>query len=673
MLYFKLSLKNIIKSINEYTIYVVTLILCAALYYGFNSIQSDSRIASMIPGINSMYSQVTKAVTFVMLSIIFLVSYINKFVIKKRSKEFALYSLMGMKQMTIAILFFIENLFIGILSVLAGSLLGTGIGYFLRGIIIESFEITLKNSLIFDVNIILKTAVFLISILVLVGMLNIVKISKGTLIELLKDSKKNEKIVKSKKLYTVMFILSVVTWIISFYKIYLYFKNYGMISDESSHLKEIIIIPIMIISVFGIYGSLGGFVATIKSRFKRLVANECNLFIINEMVSKIVSKSTVIATVSIVVLISLISFSLGSIMEIWAVNHVRSSFVYDYEIYGNYNDVRNSESSLEIKFDDFYPRIDELVEVEDGATFNLYFNNENDFYTRRKTKFPPLLMKVSDYNTIRGINNLNKIELKENEFFIHYSERSIDDEAIKNLQIVNDGLLVNDGQLKLKLKNTDSNLIGNAILNDYVRYTIIVDDNYVKNKKIARSGMLINFKEKVDLVKINEIDESFKIWIKEYNTNDLLKIVINKRGAALQNSKITAMIVKLTGMLIGTLFIVMSLTVLAVHQMIESVQNKNKYVILNKLGVDKKKINSIIRKQIVIYFIMPIIMSFSGFAIFMLGFKNGFSKDLTFLLQGNNLFSQGIVFPISIFLSIYILYYLLTVSISKRNINRYIQ
>ena len=95
MILYKLSYKNIKKSLKDYAIYFVTLILGVCIFYVFNSMDSQtamltvtSRQSEMIDLLEQVLSYIS---VFVSLILGFLVIYASRFLIKKRNKEFLFY------------------------------------------------------------------------------------------------------------------------------------------------------------------------------------------------------------------------------------------------------------------------------------------------------------------------------------------------------------------------------------------------------------------------------------------------------------------------------------------------------------------------------------------------------------------------------------------------------
>ena len=130
MMLFKLSLKNIGKSIKDYTIYFFTLILGVAIFYVFNAIEDQtvmlnvsSSLYEIIKLLINIFSGVSVFVSFILA---FLIIYASRFLMKRRNREFGIYLPLGMSQRNISFILFLATLMLG----LASLVVGLGIGFF---------------------------------------------------------------------------------------------------------------------------------------------------------------------------------------------------------------------------------------------------------------------------------------------------------------------------------------------------------------------------------------------------------------------------------------------------------------------------------------------------------------------------------------------------------------
>lgn len=141
---FNLSRKNFKKSIRDYSVYFFTLILGVAVFYIFNAIETQTAMmevtkakAEIIDMMNSALEAVSIFVSFILG---YLIVYASRFMLKKRKKEFAVYLTLGMKKTQISGMLWIETVFMGIISLGAGLLVGIGLSQFMSLFVSKIFE-----------------------------------------------------------------------------------------------------------------------------------------------------------------------------------------------------------------------------------------------------------------------------------------------------------------------------------------------------------------------------------------------------------------------------------------------------------------------------------------------------------------------------------------------------
>lgn len=111
-----------------------------------------------------------------------------------------------------------------------------------------------------------------------------------------------------------------------------------------------------------------------------------------------------------------------------------------------------------------------------------------------------------------------------------------------------------------------------------------------------------------------------------------------------------------------------SLTILSLSQLTDSIEHKDRFNVLRKLGVEENQINRIILKQISIYFIAPIVIAMIGDAIFIYNYYLIYNDIIT-VFVGNIEFILSIIFGVALMIVIYICYFIGTYYTFKRNIN----
>ena len=211
-MYAKLVLRNARRSIQDYLVYILTMTICVTLFYSFLSISSSY----YNPDIGAEYDftmlsdGMKLAICAVTLFLLFLIRFVNNYMLRRRQREFALQSIMGMEQRTIGRLFFAETFLMGLVSIAAGIFLGVFCSQFITAMLLTSYgkqyEITWT---LFPDTVLLTVAFFVLSFLV-VGLSNTRAIRKMKIIDMLTADRKNgPELRKSRWIWMLTFLFEV--------------------------------------------------------------------------------------------------------------------------------------------------------------------------------------------------------------------------------------------------------------------------------------------------------------------------------------------------------------------------------------------------------------------------------------------------------------------------------
>jgi len=193
-MYAKLALRNVRRSLKDYLIYLLTMTLSVGLFYGFLSITSPFYNDRLPIQMNLEYfsGKIRIIIPLIAVLLVFLISYVNRYMIRRRKKEFALQSVMGMEQRTVAHLFFLEMLIMGLAAIGLGILLGVLLSQIVSAIVMASFGEAYQFYFFVYPDTIGWTLLFYALLFVLIGIGNIQTIRKQKIIDLLQDDHKTE-------------------------------------------------------------------------------------------------------------------------------------------------------------------------------------------------------------------------------------------------------------------------------------------------------------------------------------------------------------------------------------------------------------------------------------------------------------------------------------------------
>lgn len=625
MMLYKLSIKNIKKSIKDYAIYFFTLILGVAIFYVFNAIDSQTVMLDISNSTNEIIKLMTNMLSgvsiFVSFILGFLIIYASRFLIKRRNKEFGIYLTLGMSKRKISFILFIETLFIGIISLIIGLGLGFLLSQFMSILVANMFDADLKKfEFIFSKSASVKCLIYFGIMYLLVMIFNTVNISKCKLVELLHSNKKSEKI-KLKNPWLCIFIFVLATIGLS----YAYYLVTGGV-DKLQNAKEIFI-PITLgsITTFFIFWSLSGLLLKLIMSMKHFYYKGLNSFTLRQISSKInttvfsMSIICIMLFITICVLSSALSIknSMSANLQELAPVDIQLTQVMnldseDISEFYTENMVKNSKLDL---FETFkINEINLLDELKDVTSIYIYktptLTYKDTLGSKLKEiqkKFKHLnydssetIVKLSEYNSLAKLYGNKTYTLNSDEYLIigdFESMTSIRDEALKTDPKIN----VFNHILKPKYKKCQEGFIemsGNHINSGIIIVPDeVVDDNYIYYHMIVGNYKVSNKKDKIKIEdKFLDINLNKNYIMPNINTRlDIAEATTGLGGIA-----------TFIGLYLGIIFLISSAAILALKELSESSDNKNRFKILRKLGCDEKLINKALFRQIGIFFMMPL-------------------------------------------------------------------
>lgn len=628
---FKISLKNIRKSLKDYTVYFFTLILGVAIFYVFNAIDSQSVMLDVrangmdiIKLMNDMLSGVS---VFVSCILGFLIIYASRFLIKRRNKEFGIYLTLGMSKRKISAILFFETLLIGIVSLVAGLVIGTILSQFMSVIVANMFDADMtKFKFIFSMKACVKTLIYFAIMYVLVMIFNTFSISRCKLIDLLNAGKKTEKVtMKNPVVCTIVFVIGV--GILSY--------AYWMVTRgvKSINIINKIGIPIALgcVATFLIFWSVSGFMIRIFTSIKSVYYKGVNSFVLRQFCSKINTTvfSTTVICIMLFITISVLSAALSmkdslskDLDSMCPVDVQLAKYSYDAmsEAYATSQDM--NEKDREMLEDSKLSIIETLNNsgfdaqkyFKDVVEYNIYNTgltvkdtigdiNTDDYQFMADTIMP--VMTIGDYNSVARLYGNSTYELNDDEYIIVADYKNM--VMIRN-QALKKGitLSVNGKEYKPRYNECKDGFvqIGVQNMNDGI---LVVPDNAVKPQQVRNMGLSADYRADTK-------EERYSI---ETQLDNLMKNISFKKSFISWNSRIElaessvglGALVTFIALYLGIIFLISSAAILALRELSDSADNKERYGMLRKLGVDERMIDMALFKQIGIFFAFPLILA----------------------------------------------------------------
>ena len=638
---FKLSIKNMKKSFKDYGIYFLTLVLGVAIFYMFNSLDSQQamlqvsestrKLITLMIGILNIIS------VFIAIILGLLIVYANNFLINRRKREFGIYMTLGMGKRQISKIILLETLLIGILSLIVGIFIGIFASQFMSVLVAKLFEADMNEfTFVFSSGACIKTCIYFAVMFIAVMIFNTITISRYKLINLLTANRKNEKVkMKNPIISVIVFLVSCV--ILG----YAYWKVTGGINELDTIDKVIGPILMGTIGTIGIFWSLSGFILRVIQARKSIYLKGTNMFVLRQLNNKI---NTTVVSMSVIclmlfmtisILSSSISVQTSMDAELEEMTPVDLNLMKEANLPESYTNPRTGAVTYytDEQREDSRKTIVNTLE-ENGFDMNLLKDvNEitiytipgwtwqkslGNYYETAKEEFPMLayetsepLVKVSDYNKIASLYGQEQYSLEDDEYIVLCDFDSMVDlrnEALKN----NNMMEINGKNYHAKYKECKSGFLSISTSHTNTGIILLPDSIDFKDEWKEQELLIANYnanteEEKLNIDKIFTDEDNSELF-KELSKNNITldgmtKIVI------IESSKGVATIVIFIAIYLGIIFLIASSAILALKQLTESSDNKQRYTILRKIGCDEKMINQALFRQIAIFFMLPLILA----------------------------------------------------------------
>ena len=629
---FKLSIKNMRKTIKDFAIYFLTLVLGVAIFYMFNSLDSQEAMMQVSSStrelIKLMITMLGFVSVFVAIILGLLIVYANNFLINRRKKEFGTYMMLGMSKGQISRILLIETIFVGIISLIVGLVIGVFASQFMSVLVGKLFAADMsKFEFVFSKDACIKTCIYFAVMYIAVMIFNTFTISRYKLINLLNASKKNEQI-KIKNLWVCILVFIIGVVILG----YAYYKVTGGVNELSTADT---ILPIILMGIVGtilVFWSVSGFILKLVQLRKNIYLKDVNMFVLRQLHNKI---NTTVVSMSIICLmlfmtITILSsaLSLNNTMR----KDLEDTTPVDLNLYKTANLPENekmSKAQIEDSRKTMIQTLEDngfdMTKLKDVVEIPIYATNEltwrdtlSPVYDEVKQQFPNLLyetaeeiVKVSDYNKVARLYGNTEYQLKDDEYIILCDFDNM--KNFRNKALKADSTITLAGkEYKSKYDECQNGYIymaGSHINNGI----ILVPDNCNLTEDMKEETFLAaNYnatteeeKEEIEKICTGETETEFS---KNLNEKDITIDGMTKI-AIIESSLGVSTIVLFIAIYLGIIFLIASSAILALKQLTESSDNKQRYAILRKIGADEKMINEALFKQIGIFFLMPLVLA----------------------------------------------------------------
>lgn len=341
------------------------------------------------------------------------------------------------------------------------------------------------------------------------------------------------------------------------------------------------------------------------------------------------------------------------------------------------------------KFEKYIDIINQNNKIDDKLVYNIYENKADDVnnYLRNEFNYPrrdedkineseyfdyDTFMKVSDYNRLRKMLGYEEVHLSDDQFVIQCKD------TIKtNMQnyFKNRNMTIKGKNLKCSGYYTEAFA---QRMHNGADYVIVVSDNIAESMNKYYSCLAVDIagkaadglQEKLDNVKsyYNEDGDYLGKITLGFGTDQIITCtdIVLVQTNMTEEMKFILSSVSFPFIYIALVFVCVGLTILAVQQISDSIKHKYRYEVLSKLGLKEGEIDKIVFKQLLVYYLLPLIVAVIISSVLALYISD------KFIYYTGVQTSTPFYYLISVFLLfiVYTIYFILTYVEFKRNLRK---
>ena len=653
----KLALRNVKRSSRDYIIYLITITIAFSLMFAMNLVSWSDAVVDISENMDTFKSVIIFVNVIIVFVICFLINYTTKFMYEKRSKEFGTYMLLGIKKKKISKIFLLENIILGFIALCLAIPLGFVFSQFISLFIVKVLEFPQTIFIEFNLMSFILLFIYFVAIYLLVLFFAYRRIKKVKIYDLLYLEKKNEeKVIKTKKSRTTIFVISILIGICAFL-IWNTQIRPDIVQDSSVLMYLMIGIVLFIISIYGVMFSLSDFLLSLVLKNKKIKYSKDNLFIARSFSSKARTMGMTLGTLGVLIMFTSLFLNFSSLNKGLYDSIVETTAPFDISLF-----FENRDTVLKA-----YNIIEEDYTIQDSIIYDIYLDSNSNIekllpsYSYKENP-ADYIMKISDYNKLLNMKGKSAISLNNDEYLLVIETAGlslVQTDSIKDITLSNGNTL--------HQKDITTELFFYGLSNN--SYVLVVPDNAVSNLNIYETFMSVDTKE--DTTKdyeeiLNNKLKSDLCVLDENGQEECHYYRTTVKGAVIETSNIMVAIVTAICVYMSFIFVAIVGTILAIQSLSDSAKYQYRYTILKRLGVKDDKLYKTIRKQLYILFgmpaIYPIIISF--ITVYLL------NRIYAPLLPSSTIYLTYFLVSIMIFLLIYSIYFIATYFGFKRNIDK---
>lgn len=578
----KLAFRNVRRQIRSYLIYFITVALSIALMFSVNNLSYSDRIqglAEISSDVSTMFTMVTVLCCLVTALVL---SYATGFMLKLRKKEFGMYLTLGMTRQNIRTLFVFET---GLLSGLA-LLVGMGVGLVIFQLLsalfasIMEFPFTLSA---YSVQGILLTLAVSIGLFLLSSLASLRYLKKATVSELLK-----EEAAEQTQRYLVFWCMISAVLLAGFIGcLAVTYRNLMAAFDGENGVELLLWLVIDLVMVFLVHFSFSRTLAGMLLRNKKLKNNSTNTVVLRSLSGKITVNALLIGALATLLVFAVCMSNLALSEKIYSENVISKDCPYDVMA------MSDQPETFETHMDAGKEIVERFSPITDELDYRLYSTEETTLSRHvagfEKMEWTDKYMSLTQFNGLLIDCGYEPIQL-ENQYLM----------CTNIMEISN----ANFSDVTVTLNGITCTWAGNSTV--YPEFTqtwfyFIVPDEALEKMPVSDICTAYTLENsRIDAVALVDALDSF------CEAENGLDYRVREYYRLYQYT--TAGTLMIGTLYVATVFVCMALAILSVKTLSTLDEERRRFAVLYRLGVDVKMQKATLRRQIGVFFAMPFVL-----------------------------------------------------------------
>lgn len=658
--YIKMAVQNLVSNRRFYLPYSLCCIGTAAMYYIMSDISTNKTLTFER---GAAYVQMVMGLGIFVLSVfsVFIICYANSFIIKRRRRELGLYNILGMEKRHIAILMMFETLLLGVGCIaagLAGGMLFSKLtllvlAQLLRFGVPMGFTISLPGIVMTSIQF---GAIFLICLVV-----NVYQVLRSSPIELLHAVSKGEREPKGRILLTLFGIATLGGG----YALALSVKD-----PVSALVLFFVAVLLVIFGTFSLFTAGSIVILKLLRKNKRLYYRVGPFTAISGLIYRM--KQNAVGMANICILSTMVLVTISTTVSLYAglSDIIRVQYPYEVKASLYLSDYDTGKLASEEMIHNVYNEtVDAVQEMVQPTSIKDYTHLEFTVLMKENGKYTVQqanssidgslvglgLITVDDYNRLTG----RSVTLEDGEVL-----------SCNNMEFTLDSVEVDNFQFKVVENLTDFPLSNwDALISmNNSQYLVVSDQsvidamfehqNEIYGKRASRMMYTVGIEMNEDADTRLAVYEQVVTRLDELmRENSFFGYRIDSRQLNLDEMYSMYGSFLFLGIFLGLVFTMAAVLIIYYKQVSEGYDDRERFVIMQKVGMDTRTVKKSIGTQVLMVFFLPLLVAGVHVAV---AFPMVSRMLQLFALKNTGLFALCVVVTYLIFAAVYVIVYLLT-------------